>query len=209
MVNDGFVRTDEVEEKHPVIEPTWLRLVCSPWSQGQEGGTVKVCVRSVITRNCYDAITSDLTLLFFLMNDNFTPMDESLVKSIEAFPPAEARPEQIRPYLAHVLLTHGMIEEQAVQVASHWNIGSGQDLRSCPLELLRATFGDLAGWVLYNNIRARTKKEQAQAGWSSQAKCELQRSIRMSLWPLQNPSAHRVGDRSSRCRHHDLRVDCL
>lgn len=116
-------------------------------------------------------------------------MNESLTEDPEDhLPSPQARPEQIRPYLAHILITHGMPESQAVQLASRWTVGTGQDLRSCPLDTLSDTFGELAGWILHNSVRARASREEKgssqAAGWSPKVKCTLPPQTDLSSVPL-------------------------
>ena len=123
-------------------------------------------------------------------------MAGSFCEETGEFPGPEAPPEQIPPYLAHELITHGMEEDQAEQLASHWGIGTGQDLRSCSLEMLRATFGDLAGWILHKSIQAQVNKERSACGtWSYGSKSE---SWRFSV-TLRPDIVTRLTVQESRC----------
>lgn len=100
-------------------------------------------------------------------------MADHLLQINDTLPSPQAFPAEVRPFLAHELIAHGMSEEQAVHLAALWTVGTGQDLRGCPPEILRSTFGELAGWILQKGVRARVNREKAmQDGWSSGAKCK-------------------------------------
>lgn len=92
-------------------------------------------------------------------------------------PPKQAKSDRIRLYISHTLVSHGMTESRAVELASQWTLGTGLDLRSCSSEVLRATFGDLPGWVLSQDVQAFVHSEQNALSLSNNTKCNS-----MSFW---------------------------
>lgn len=74
--------------------------------------------------------------------------------SAQPLPLTSASPNEVREYIANLLISHGRLEpDQARSIAARWRTGSGMELRKYPATMYREIFGHEDTWVVYRHVR--------------------------------------------------------
>ncbi|XHG03923.1 hypothetical protein AWENTII_007209 [Aspergillus wentii] len=69
-------------------------------------------------------------------------------------PSSSAGPAEVRKYLIHLLMTkHDVAKEAAEEIASHWDIARGSDLREAYQYQFQQIFGDGYGYYMYKSVQ--------------------------------------------------------
>ncbi|KAK4506365.1 hypothetical protein PRZ48_000095 [Zasmidium cellare] len=79
-------------------------------------------------------------------------------------PSESANSSEVRSFIVEVLVRqYDIDEEHAKEIAQHWDVGSGRELRQFPARLFVEIFGLQAGWVLYKEVSARAIEEKVNS----------------------------------------------
>ncbi|KAH9209784.1 hypothetical protein DL95DRAFT_371756 [Leptodontidium sp. 2 PMI_412] len=85
-------------------------------------------------------------------------------------PPPTATPSEVRTYFTTLLTTlHGLDEAKAREIASRWNLGRGEELRSYDIDSYHAIFGWEPGTVFFGHVN-RKQKQTVRAGVDGKVK---------------------------------------
>jgi len=82
-------------------------------------------------------------------------------KPSSTVPGLEAKPAEIREFLARLLVNKcGLQEDKASCIVSGWKIGSGLELRQYGAAMYLDLFGCEYGWILYREVKMSVRKEK-------------------------------------------------
>lgn len=115
----------------------------------------------------------------------------------EKLPGQNAPVAEIRAFLSEILVSHGADTDEARRLALRWAVGTGSDLRNSPSQVFCATFGDLAGFVLYSRIRVLVGGERGGRFFSPKTRRKSEATPVEEDHKLISPFARRYS-----CGHH-------
>ena len=83
----------------------------------------------------------------------------------DILPDTKATPDQVREYLAHLLIDKRNLPLDYVRrTVSKWNVGSGHELRSYSPSMYLDIFGREDGWVIYREVKLSIANEKLKKG---------------------------------------------
>lgn len=73
--------------------------------------------------------------------------------SADTLPEAKATPNQVREFIANLLVTRRNLPiDYARRAAAKWTVGSGRELRSYTPSMYLGIFGREDGWIIYREV---------------------------------------------------------
>jgi hypothetical protein len=84
-------------------------------------------------------------------------------------PPLTATPTEVSDFLFQLLVSTEALSstEQARNVASRWELGTGEELRHYPATMYLEIFGTEEGWITYREVMLAIAKEETKGFWYS------------------------------------------
>ena len=95
-------------------------------------------------------------------NVSIEPKTSAVTQPPPNLPNAAASPDEVRLFISYLLREQEIPQSDVKEIAAHWKIGRGREMRSYDPTIYFELFGAEYGWILYREIKLRIHQEKCQ-----------------------------------------------